>query len=151
MKGWLLDTNVVSELVRPRPAARVVEWVSSLPMSLIYLSVLTLGEVRQGLEALRADDPRRERYTRFRNRLETDFAGRILPVDDAVVLRWGELSGRHLQAHGSKPPVIDTLLVATAQRSRLYLATRNIKDVRTLGASAFDPWTDDPLDFPLQL
>ena len=149
MRGWLLDTNVISELVRPRPDTRVLRWVRGLAEDRTYLSVLALAELDQGVEALPPTDGRRDRYQRFRARIEAEFDGRILGLDNEVVRLWGVLSGRHRRETGGRAPVIDTLLVATAQRHRLYLATRNLADVQRLGWPCFDPWTGDPADFPI--
>lgn len=150
MKGWLLDTNVVSELARPRPVARVIEWLATLPPTRTHISVLTLAEVEQGIEALAAGDERRERYRRFADHLEAEFAGRILPLDDETVRLWGALSGRYRRDFGGKTPVVDSLLAATALRRKLYFATRNVADVQKLDCRCFDPWTDDPASYPLQ-
>jgi predicted nucleic acid-binding protein len=81
--------------------------------------------------------------------LEGRFAGRIVSLDDAIVRRWGQISGSIQQAAGHAPPVVDTLLAATAIEHRFYLATRNVRDVRGSGAAVFDPWNDDPTRFPL--
>ena len=150
MRGWLLDTNVVSELARPKPNERVLDWLRSLSPERTFVSVLTLAEIDQGIEAVPSDDPRRNQYEFFRNRVEADFAGRVLSLEDEILRLWGVISGRYRLANGGRAPVIDTLLVATAQYQRLHLATRNVKDVRRLGWSVFDPWSDDPTDFPVQ-
>lgn len=150
MRGWLLDTNVISELGRKTPDPKVKAWLGGLPSDRIFISVLTLGEIDQGIAALKATDPRRAHHERFRALTEADFARRILPVDDEVVRLWGALSGRYTLDFGGRAPVVDTMLAATAQRRRLHLATRNIKNVRALSVSAFSPWTDDPAAFPIQ-
>lgn len=150
MRGWLLDTNVVSELARPKANSQVLDWLRSLSPERTFVSVLTLAEIDQGIEALPVDDPRRDQYGKFRNRIEADFAGRVLPLEDDVLRLWGVISGRYRLAVGGKAPVIDTMLIATAQHRRLHLATRNIKDVRRLSWSVFDPWSDDPINFPVQ-
>ena len=150
MRGWLLDTNVVSELARPNPADRVLDWLRGLPPEQTFVSILTVAEIDQGIEALPAPDPRRSRYGIFRNRIEADFAGRILSLEDDPLRLWGVLSGRYRLATGGRAPVIDTMLLATAQHHRLHLATRNVRDVRLLGWSVFDPWNDNPADFPVQ-
>ena len=76
--------------------------------------------------------------------LAARFAGRVLPVGDAIVRRWGRISGAVQRSTGQAPPVIDTLLAATALQHDLCLVTRNVKDVRESGALVFDPWNDDP-------
>ena len=149
MRGWLLDTNVISELGRKTPDPKVRAWLGGLPSDRTFISILTLGELDQGIAALKTTDPRRAHYQRFRALTEADFAGRVLPMDDEMVRLWGALSGRYRLDHGGKAPVVDALLAATAQRLRLHLATRNIKDVRALSVSAFSPWTDDPAAFPI--
>ena len=150
MRGWLLDTNVVSELARPKPNEQVLGWLRSLTPERVFVSVLTLAEIDQGIEALPAADPRRDQYERFRCRIEADFAGRIVPLGDETLRLWGAISGRYRLAFGGRAPVIDAMLTATAQHQRLHLATRNVNDVRRLGWSAFDPWSDDPTNFPIQ-
>jgi len=150
LRGWLVDTNVISEPVRKMPDAKVTSWLRGLPRDRTFISILTLGEIDQGIAALKAANPRRAHYERFRASIEADFAGRILSVDDEVVRLWGALSGRYTLDFGGKAPVVDALLAATAQRRRLHLATRNIKDVRALSVSAFNPWTDDPAAFPIK-
>ena len=81
--------------------------------------------------------------------LESRFAGRILSVSDEIVLRWGSISGEVRRLTGHPPPVIDTLLAATAVEQSLYLVTRNVADVTGSGVRVFNPWKDDPKDFPL--
>ncbi len=81
--------------------------------------------------------------------LEARFARRVLPVSDAIVRRWGRISGAVQRSTGQAPPVIDTLLAATAIQHDLCLVTRNLGDVRDSGASLFDPWHDDPGGFDL--
>ena len=151
MRGWLLDTNVLSELVRPSPNQHVITWLRQIPEDRTYVSILTLGEIDQGIESLAPSDSRRPKYLSFRNHVEAEFSGRILSLEDDLVRSWGVLSGQYRRANGGKAPVIDTMLVATAQKRRLYLATRNVVDMRTFGWSVFNPWSDNPIDFPLQV
>ncbi|MBX3483151.1 type II toxin-antitoxin system VapC family toxin [Phenylobacterium sp.] len=145
----MLDTNVVSEPLRAKPDPRVVRWLYEQPVERTFVSVLTLAEIDQGIEHLPLADPRQRKYESFRDSLEADFAGRVLPLESDVVRLWGTLAGRYQRTFGGRPPVVDALLTATAQHRRLYVATRNLKDVRNLGWSAFNPWTDDPADFPI--
>jgi len=134
--SYLVDTNVLSELRRRQPDAQVVQWFSARPAGTLYLSVLTLGEIRKGVEAL--SDQRRK--LPLLDWLETDlpafFEGRILPVDRAVAELWGRM-----QAQAGRPlPAIDSLLAATAQHHGLMLVTRNVRDMEGLGASLVNPW-----------
>jgi predicted nucleic acid-binding protein len=147
--GWLLDTNVISTIINPQGAPTVKAWAAKQNESRFFLSILTLGEYDKGIHNVPDEHPNRRRFIAARDRLAARFAGRILSVGAAVVRRWGVISGTTKRATGHSPPVIDTLLAATALEHDLYLVTRNVRDARTSGASIFDPWTDDPADFPL--
>ena len=149
MKGWLLDTNVISALINPNGAPSVKMWAQGQDESQFYLSVLTLGEYDKGIHNLVADHPDRQRYMANRDALEDRFKGRVISVSDRIVRHWGEISGRVKRESGQTPPVIDTLLAAAAIEHELYLVTRNVKDTRGSGAIVFDPWNDDPARFPL--
>jgi len=134
--SYLLDTNVLSELRRKTPDAGVVEWFSRRPASTLYLSVLTLGELRKGIEGV-AEAERRMALTDW---LETDlpgfFAGRILPIDLQVADRWGRL----VAAAGRPLSAIDSLLAATAAQHGLSMVTRNTRDFADLGLDVINPW-----------
>jgi hypothetical protein len=149
VRGWLLDTNVVAALINPNGAPRVKNWAAAQPEHLMFLSVLTLGEYDKGIHNLVADHPARSRYIAARDALESRFAGRILSVDDAIVRRWGAISGATKRQTGRSPSVVDTLLAATAIEHDLFLVTRNTKDVQHSGAAIFNPWEDDAEAFPL--
>ncbi|MBK8745507.1 type II toxin-antitoxin system VapC family toxin [Propionivibrio sp.] len=136
--SYLLDTNVLSELRRKTPNTGVVEWFAQRPASTLYLSVLTLGELRKGVEGM-ADASRR---TALLDWLEAElpifFTGRILSVDAQVADRWGRL-----MAAANRPvPAIDSLLAATAAHHGLSLVTRNVRDFANLGLEVIKPWTD---------
>jgi len=136
--SYLVDTNVLSELKRKTPNAGVVEWFAHRPASTLFLSVLTLGEIRKGIEGI-ADAQRR---TTLLDWLETDlpafFSGRILPVDARVADRWGRLQA----AAGRPVPAIDSLLAATALAHDLVMVTRNTRDFGGFGLQVIDPWSD---------
>ena len=139
MNGFLLDINVISELIRPRPDPRVPAWVNSTDEELLFLSVLTLGEIRKGIVSV-PDKIRKTRLETWTNRvLIPNFEGRILPVDQAIAERWGELTGA-LALNGMPVPVIDGLLAATALQHNLTVVTRNTRHVRATGAAVLDPW-----------
>lgn len=134
--SYLIDTNVISELARARPEIRVVEWFESTPGSALFLSVLTLGELRKGVERL-PDASRRERLRLW---LEVDlpawFGDQLLPVDAAVADRWGRLL-----AEAARPlPAVDSLLAATALHHDLRLVTRNERDFVYPGLDVVNPW-----------
>jgi toxin FitB len=149
MRGWLLDTNVIATLINPNGAPTVKAWVAGQPEETLYLSILTLAEYDKGIHNLGNDHPRRSRYAAARDALEARFMGRILPVSDAVVRSWGRISGTVKRDTGHAPSVIDTMLAATAIEHDLFLSTRNIRDVSSSGAAIFNPWDDDPKEFPL--
>ena len=134
--SYLLDTNIVSETVRRNANKAVIAWLDGLPGEALFVSVLTLGEVRKGIEAL-ADRRRREKLRLW---LEHDlpawFEGRVLPVDLAVADRWGRL----LAEVGRPVPTIDSLLAATALRHELRLVTRNAGDFDYPGLQVINPF-----------
>ena len=134
--SYLLDTNVLSELRRKLPNPRVVHWFSQRPATTLYLSVLTLGEIRKGIEVLPDPARRLTLLDWLETRLPAFFAGRILPIDAAVADRWG----RMVAQAGRPVPAIDSLLAATAEQHGLTLVTRNLRDVKGLAVQVINPW-----------
>ncbi|MFI5090690.1 MAG: type II toxin-antitoxin system VapC family toxin [Terriglobales bacterium] len=139
MSGFLLDTNVVSELVRGKPDPKVTAWVEGTAEDLLHLSVLTLGEIRKGIASLPAGSRRVALAAWLDSDVVVRFAGRILPIDQAVADRWGHIAARAAVAKRLLP-VIDGLLAATALDYNLTLVTRNIRDVAATGVPVFNPW-----------
>ena len=134
---YLVDTNVLSELRRKNPAPAVVDWFAQRPVAALYLSVLTIGEIRKGVELL-ADPARKAVLNHWLHAdLPAYFSGRILPIDARVCDRWG----RMLAAAGRPVPAIDSLLAATAAEHNLILVTRNVKDLSALPVATIDPWS----------
>lgn len=132
---YLLDTNVLSETRRKQADERVIRFLSSAEPSVLFLSVLTLGELRKGVALKGRSDPFAARALgSWVDGLEYSFADRILGVDAATARLWGELSAQRPRA------VVDTLLAATAVVHELTLVTRNTSDVLDTGVSLFDPW-----------
>ncbi len=115
----------------------------------LYLSSLTIAEYDKGSANLPGSAMRWVRYMDLRARFIARFAARLLPLADGIVRRWGVISGTVRRDTGHAPPVIDTLLAVTALEHNLYLAPRNVRDVRQSGAAVFNPWEDDPAAFPL--
>lgn len=150
MKGWLLDTNVVAALINPNGAPSVKGWARDQREDSFFISILTLAEYDKGIFNLAPDHPDRPRYKVARDALAQRFQDRMLGVSNPVVLAWGRMSGEIRRASGHPPPVIDTLLAATAIEYDLYLVTRNTKDMSATGAVVFDPWNDDPERFPVR-
>jgi toxin FitB len=149
VKGWLLDTNVISSLTGPKPEPHVQSWAAAQPAYALYISILTIGEFHKGIQNLPVGHKLRHQIGNSVLALEARFSGRILHVSNPIVLRWGAISGEIKRITRHSPPVIDTMLAATAIEHNLYLATRNIADVKHSGAAIFDPWKDDPAHFPL--
>lgn len=137
MSGFLIDTNVISELIKPTPAPNVTAWVDASDEQLFYLSVLTLGEIRRGIAQLSQSRRRMRLEAWLSDDLPTRFAGRILEIDREIADRWGQISG----AKGAPVPVIDGLLAATAIQHNLTLVTRNTKDMARTGVALFNPWS----------
>lgn len=139
MSGFLLDTNVISELVRAKPEPRVTAWIEATNENLLYLSVLTLGEIRKGIASLRSSPRRVVLEAWLASDLAVRFANRILPVDESVADRWGRIAAESA-VEGSPLSVIDGLLAATALHHNLTLVSRNVKDFATPGVPLFNPW-----------
>jgi len=139
--SYLLDTNVISELISKRPKKRVVEWLDRLDPNTIYLSVITIGEIRKGIEKL----PPSKRRERIKEWLESDlllrFQGRILEITKEVMLIWGELTGR-LEKEGRPITAIDSLIAAIALQGNYRLVTRNEHDFRYTGVTIINPWKE---------
>lgn len=139
MSGFLLDTNTISELVSVKPNQRVLEWIEAADENLLYLSVMTLGEIRHGVAALLQSRKRTMLETWLEVDLQSRFAGRVLPVDEAVADRWGWILAQS-QAKGMTLPVVDCLLAATALQHRLTVVTRNVSHFDVAGVSVLNPW-----------
>ena len=139
MKGYLVDTNIPSELTREKPDARVVEFLRNVAKEEVFLSVMTIGEICKGIAAL----PISQRRAMLRDWLDIDvrswFAGRIFPVTEAIAERWGNLAATAKQ-RGLTLAVVDGVIAATALHHDLTLVTRNAKDFDRLGIDISNPW-----------
>ena len=134
--SYLIATCVISELVRPKPDAAVLDWFANTPDEALFLSVLTLGEIRKGVEKL-PEPQRREKLRIWLEHDLRDWVGpRILPIGPDVADHWGRL----LAQAGRPVPAIDSLLAATALHHDLRLVTRNTKDFNYAGLEAINPW-----------
>ena len=135
--GYLLDTNVVSETRRKRPEQRVIDFVRSLVPETLFISVLTIGELRKGAVARgRRRATEGERLHAWIDEVENAFGSRVLPVDLPIARMWGELSADRPRA------VVDTILAATALVHDLALVTRNTRDVGDAGVPIINPWLE---------
>jgi len=136
---YLLDTCVISELVSKQPNPAVIDWIDSIDDDYIYLSVITIGEIKKGIEKL----PNSARKEQLAEWLEEDllsrFQGRILGVDNSVMLTWGILTAK-LEQQGTPMPAIDSLIAAIALHGNLTLVTRNLQDFKQSKVSILNPW-----------
>jgi toxin FitB len=134
--SYLLDTNVISELRKGgRADPNVLSWFGGVADEEIYLSVLTIGEIRRGVESVRRRDPdSAAALDSWLARLSEAHRDRILPVDRAIAEEWGRMNAP------DPLPVVDGLLAATAKIMRLTLVTRNIADVETTGVELLNPF-----------
>ena len=137
--NYILDTNVISELVKKKPNPKVVIWLEKVDPDNIYLSVIALGEIRKGIEKMPASKRKNTLDSWFKEELLVRFHNKILPLDLPVLLAWGELTAR-LEKRGNPLPAIDSLLAATALQAEFTLVTRNTGDFQFTGISLYDPW-----------
>lgn len=134
--GYLIDTNVLSELRRKQPDPHVVAWLQARPRQSLFLSVLTLGEIRKGLERVAEPDRRQSLLDWLEVELPNYFVGRVYGIDAHTADRWGRL-----MAQAGRPlPAIDGLLAATALQHDLTLVTHNTKDFAGLEVRLINPW-----------
>jgi toxin FitB len=131
MSGFLLDTNCISELIRSRPEPRVMDWMMVADESLLFLSALTLGEIRKGAAILP--------QSWLELDLQVRFSGRILAIDNAVADRWGWLTAE-AERKGRPLAAVDGLLAATALEHNLTIVSRNTSDFAHTHVPILNPW-----------
>ena len=134
---YLVDTNVVSELRRPRPHPAVVHWVEETPPDALFISAVTVGEIQSGIEITREQDPAKA------DELEEWLAQliashEVLPMDAEFFREWGRIKHKR-----SGTLIVDAMIAATAMVRGLTVATRNVSDFRALGVEVFDPFESD--------
>lgn len=135
---YLLDTNVLSETRKRYPAAAVTGWIAAAAPHRLHVSVLTLGEIGQGIARVRGrgDRDQASALERWLSDVESGFEDRVLPVTLPVAVAWGR------QQHAQPVPVIDALIAATARVHGLIVVTRNVKDFELAGADVLNPFDD---------
>ena len=137
--SWLLDTCALSEYAKKAPAKKVIAWLDEQDEASLFISVITLGEIEKGILKLHKADPRRsQKLTALLGKVEQRFAGRILPLDAAALHVWAQIAAYAEQA-GQPLPVMDGLLMATAQCHGLTVVTRNVQNF-ALYPQVFNPW-----------
>lgn len=138
---YLLDTNVVSEWARPHPNPGVVRWLADVDEDRVYISVLTFGELRRGVDRLTPGRRRHRLDTWLSEELADRFVDRVLPVDQDVADVWGRLLA-HSESAGRPVGAVDGLIAATAEHHGLEVVTRNVRDFETTGVRLLNPWSD---------
>lgn len=136
---YLLDTCVISELIKKAPARSVVEWIQSRDQDSFHLSVLTVGEIQKGITMVTSRKKKLSLQKWLEEELSRRFTGKILRIDQAIASRWGAISGE-AERIGRKVPVIDGLLAATALEAGLILVTRDEGHLKETGVTILNPW-----------
>lgn len=141
MTGWLLDTNILSELRRPRPERRVVDFVASQPLNRLHVSTATLAEIRFGIECVADPGRRAELHAWLALRVRPLFEQRVLEITEDVMFTWRLLVEEGRKA-GPTFPQPDLIIAATAIRHGLTVVTRDVADYRKTRVPLLNPWTD---------
>jgi predicted nucleic acid-binding protein len=141
VSGWLLDTNILSELRRPRPEAKVLEFIRAQPLDLLYVSAVTFAEIRFGIELVTDPNRRAELNSWLAHTVRAMFLQRVLEVTEDILLGWRLLveEGRKIGHTYSQP---DLIIAATALHHGLTVASRDTSEYRRARAPVYDPWTD---------
>ena len=139
MSGFLIDTNVISEILRPLPDPQVVAWSQNSSKERLFLSVVSFGEIRKGLTIMPVGGRRNQLERAIDGLIPSWVAGRILPMSQTIAERWGVLEGQR-QLMGRPLHVPDAQIAATALVHGLTLVTRNVKDFEGVGVTVLNPW-----------
>lgn len=135
---YLLDTCVISELIKTKPDQNVVKWIEEKDEEHLFISVICLGEIKKGITKI-ADQKRKNQLIDWFNKLEERFEGRILPIDQNVAEKWGTIQGE-LENKGLAMPTIDSLIACSALAYNMSVVTRNEKDMQRSGVEIINPW-----------
>lgn len=136
--NYLLDTCVISELVKPSPNEKVIDWLSSTPNERLFLSVITIGEIRKGLTKL-PDSKKKNQLTNWLNTLLEDYKTRIYSIDLTVAENWGVIQGK-AENTGNPIASVDALIAAVAHTHSLIIVTRNESDFKSSNVTILNPW-----------
>ena len=140
MKGWLLDTNVLSELRRPKPNARVIAFVAGQPLDLLFVSVITFAEIRFGIESVKDVSRRMVLNEWLEHKLRPMFEDRVLEINEDVMLKWRLLveEGRKRGHTFSQP---DLIIAATALHHGVTIVSRDVSEYEMANVAVLNPWT----------
>jgi len=137
--NYLLDTCVISELIRPRPSSKVLQWLRSCQDGNLFLSSITIGEIQKGISKL----PNSQKRNKLQEWMDTElirrFDKRILGIDYKVAQKWGEIQAS-AEVAGKKMPVIDSLIASIAISYDMTVVTRDISGMKNSGVKLFNPW-----------
>jgi len=137
--NYLLDTCVISEVIRPKPKQKIINWLRSRDENDLYLSVLTIGEIYKGIEKLGDSDRRKKIQLWVEHELMRRFGDRILPVNSQVAMVWGQIQAQ-AEKRGWAMPTVDGLIAATGLAFNMVVVTRNVSDMEASGAVLVNPW-----------
>lgn len=138
--NYLLDTCVLSELTQKSPHTQLLDWLEHTSESSLFISVITLGEIQQGISQLNKTVKQQQLQKWLQEDLMQRFEGRIIALTTSTLLRWGQLCGE-ARKNGKTLPVMDALLAASAIEFQLQLVTRNVKDFKYMKLSLYNPWS----------
>lgn len=136
---YLLDTCVISEVIKAKPSSNVIKWIKQEEESNFFISVLTIGELHKGIEKLNEPKRKDELHNWVESDLRERFCNRIINIDMPVVTMWGKIQGM-AERVGKPMPAIDSLIAATGITHHLTVVTRNISDMKESGAVLYNPW-----------
>ena len=136
---YLLDTCVISEMIKPQPEEKVIAWIRSCEEDKLMLSVITIGEIQKGISKLPGNKRKRKLQQWVDEKLKERFMGRIVAVDIEIAQKWGEILA-YAEGQGKVIPAIDALIAATGIVHNLTVVTRNVSDMNMSGVLLFNPW-----------
>jgi len=139
--NYLLDTCIISEVIRPKPSKNVIGWLREQDENNLYISVLTLGEIHKGIEKIQDINRKRKIHLWVEQDLRDRFRDRILPINTHVAMIWGQIQGQAEQS-GRGMPTIDGLIAATGLAYNMVVVTRNVSDMKASGVALHDPWNE---------
>ncbi len=141
MKKYLLDTNIISELIKPTPEPNMLVWLEAQQESTLFLSAVTLGELAKGISALEGSKKKDRLLEWLKTDVTNRFHERILPFDEQAAIVWGEWNGEGT-LRGRPLPMLDSQIAAIAARFGCVLVTRNTKDIGGLPVESLNPWKE---------
>ena len=137
--NYLLDTCVISELIKPKPNSKVLKWLRSCQDETLFLSSLTIGEIQKGISKLPDSGKRKKLQNWLDSELTQRFDGRIIGIDFKVAQKWGEIQASS-EIAGIKMPVIDSLIASIGIVYDMAVVTRYTADMKNIGVRLFNPW-----------